>query len=193
MSFWFTLPKQVNLGCSQPSYSVMTTQQASPPLFIANDSVSDSRGLWARHDSSPCSDLQHQSCLCPWPPLGSLQQGHSSTSGRQQKAGSSAQDCTLCILNCMLSVPVAWYQSHSGSSDPLPVPPPFQTEQKGDKAQKCSPIHWLLCKNCNCDLLPCLMDYGSLTLIKYCKLLIVTSIFASMGNILPIYSCVWVP
>lgn len=63
MSFWFTLPKQVNLGCSQPSYSVMTTQQASPPPFVANDSVSDSRGLWARHDFSPRSDLQqHQSC-----------------------------------------------------------------------------------------------------------------------------------
>lgn len=152
MSFWFTLPKQVNLGCSQPSYSVMTTQQASPPLFIANDSLSDSRGLWARHDSSLCSDLQCQSCLCPWPPLGSLQQGHSTMSGGQQKGGRPAQDCTQRIL-CFLCT-LLWYKSHSGPFDSLPVPSPFHTKQKRDKAKKSSPQHWLPCENCTCDMLP---------------------------------------
>lgn len=134
MSFWFTLPKRVNLGCSQPSYSVMTTQQASPPLFIANDSLSDSRGLWARQDSSPCSDLQYQSCLCPWPPLGSGQQGHSTMSGWQQKGGRSAQDRTQRIVRFLCGL--LWYKRHSGSSDLLPVPPPFQTKQKRDKGKK---------------------------------------------------------
>lgn len=137
------------------------------------------------HPAATCSSIR--AAQSPWAPLGSLQQGHSTTSAPQQKGGSSAQElqrivCFLCVL--------PWYQSHSGSSDSLPAPPPCQTKQKGDKAKKSSPEHWLLCENCNCDLLPSQMDYGNLTLIKYCKLLIITSSFASMGNNLPTCSCV---
>lgn len=135
MSFWFTLPKQVNLGCSQPSYSVMTTPQASPPLFIANDSLSDSRGLWARHDSSPCSDPRCQSCLCPWPPLGSLQQGHSATSGWQQKKGEDLlrtalrESYAFCVCCCGIKTTVG----HLIRSQCLH---PFKLNKKGTKQKK---------------------------------------------------------
>jgi len=108
--------------------------------FIANDSLSDSHGLWARHDTSPCRNLRCQSCLCPWPPPGFLQQGHSTVSGQPQQSERSAQE------NCHGIIATV------GHFIPYQCLHHF-TLTKKEQQKKSSPQHWLLHEN-NCDGLP---------------------------------------